>query len=363
MIEIDGSYLEGGGQIVRTALSLSVLFGEPFSVFDIRKGRDKPGLKAQHISAIETFSKLCDASVQGCEIGSTYLKFIPGKFKPKNLSIDIGTAGSITLLLQSLVMPCLFFGKSVKLRIKGGTDVSWSMPYDYYSEILVPHLKKYCETFRVKLLKRGYYPKGGGEVEVFIKPKFNVYNYNNYAEFIEDVSRKCYNINLTEQGTLSLIKGVSHSSVLLSKKNVSERMARGAKHALLDLKVPVKIRKEEQDTLSDGCGITLWAVFSKNNDVDFLNPVRLCADELGAISKKAEDVGKDVSLKLKSLIESKACADEYLTDNLIPWLIFGGKIKSFKISNHTLTNIYTVEKFVGKIFSIDEKENIIFNNT
>ncbi|MBW3015112.1 RNA 3'-terminal phosphate cyclase [Candidatus Woesearchaeota archaeon] len=360
MLKIDGNYLEGGGQIVRTALAISTLTGIPFEVDNIRKGRCKPGLKQQHLTCITSLQKLCNAKVEGDELGSSYLKYEPGTIKPKTLSIDIGTAGSITLLLQSLLFPCIFAGKKIRLKIKGGTDVTWSMPFDYLQHILIPHLQKYCESINVKLLRRGYYPKGGGSVEIEIKPKFSIYNYNNYAEFIEDVSKKVKPITLTQQGHLIQVKGISHAAKQLQESQVAERQAKSAKQALSKLNVPVSIRREYQDTLSPGSGITLWAIFSLDkSEIDFNNPIRIGSDSLGERGKRSEIIGREAAERLLNEINYKAPVDEYLADNLIPFLIFGGKFKAAKISNHALTNIYTVENFFGRMFDVDNKQRII----
>ena len=124
MIEIDGSYGEGGGQIVRTALAFSTALHVPVKIKNIRKGRGKPGLKAQHLTCIKALKQLCNAKVDGDELGSDFLLFVPGEITAKKVDVDIGTAGSITLLLQSILVPCFFAGHDVTLKIKGGT------PYD-----------------------------------------------------------------------------------------------------------------------------------------------------------------------------------------------------------------------------------------
>ena len=173
MIELDGSYLEGGGQIVRTALALSTITQKPFEVTDIRKGRPNPGLKNQHLFCIKALEELCNAKTGYAELGSTRLRFIPGKIKPQTISIDIGTAGSITLLLQSLLIPSIFANKKVRLKITGGTDVSWSPQFHYLTQVILPHLRKYADI-EPSLLKRGYYPKGNGKVDIKIKPKFTL---------------------------------------------------------------------------------------------------------------------------------------------------------------------------------------------
>ncbi|MEM4264074.1 MAG: RNA 3'-terminal phosphate cyclase, partial [Candidatus Woesearchaeota archaeon] len=155
MIKLDGSYGEGGGQIVRTALAFSTITQIPFEVNDIRRGREQPGLKAQHLTCVKALAKLCDAKAEGVELGSNAIKYWPGKIKGQTINIDIGTAGSITLLLQSLLLPCFFADKTVRLHLTGGTNVSWSMPIEYLEQVFIPHIAKYCEKIKIKLNKRG----------------------------------------------------------------------------------------------------------------------------------------------------------------------------------------------------------------
>jgi len=349
MINLNGDYLEGGGQIVRTALALSTITNQPFEVDNIRKGRTKPGLKTQHLFCIKALEQLCSAKTEGVELGSAYLKYIPQKIKPQTVSIDIGTAGSITLLLQSLLIPSILADSKVRLKITGGTDVTWSPQFDYLNNIIIPQIRKYADI-ETSLIKRGYYPKGGGKVDIKINPKFNV-------ETIKEAPK----ISLTEQHNLIQIKGISHASSDLQKAQVAERQARAAKLILNKLNCPIQIRTEYSQTLSTGSGITLWAIFSKSPDeIDTNNPIRLGSDALGERGKRSEQVGKEAADKLLKEIESKAPVDSHLADNLIPFLsLFGTKIKVSKITNHTLTNIYVCEKFLGNILKVEKEESII----
>ena len=182
MIRIDGAYLEGGGQIVRTALALSTITQKPFEVFDIRKGRKDSGLKNQHLYCIKSLKKLCDAVTEGDELGSFSLKYFPKKIIAKNMDIDIETAGSITLFLQAVLMPSMFAGKPFTLVITGGTDVKWSMSFDYFNNVFLPQLQRFAKI-EAKLIKRGYYPKGNGKVEIKINPKFKLNDFSNFQEF------------------------------------------------------------------------------------------------------------------------------------------------------------------------------------
>ncbi|MEK6868057.1 MAG: RNA 3'-terminal phosphate cyclase, partial [Nanoarchaeota archaeon] len=195
MLKIDGSYLEGGGQIVRTALALSVLTQKAFTIDNIRKGRKEPGLKNQHLHGIRALRDLCNAVVEGAQLGSSQITFYPRPIlKGQELVIDIGTAGSITLLFQSLLLPCIFSGKRFQLTLKGGTDVSWSPQYDYFAQVVFPHFLRYGAG-TVGLQKRGYYPKGQGEVVLDIKKKWSYVNIISGAVSLKPFS-------LLEQGTL-----------------------------------------------------------------------------------------------------------------------------------------------------------------
>jgi RNA 3'-terminal phosphate cyclase (ATP) len=173
MLKIDGSYNEGGGQILRTALALSALTRKSFDMHSIRKGRKVPGLKAQHREGILALKQLCDAKFTDVQVGSESISFYPGRIKHGNFEIDIGTAGSITLLMQSVLLPSIFADGKVSWKITGGTDVSWSPQFDYFANVLVPYARRFADI-EVKLEKRGYYPKGGGRVLIKINPKLMI---------------------------------------------------------------------------------------------------------------------------------------------------------------------------------------------
>jgi RNA 3'-terminal phosphate cyclase (GTP) len=364
MIQLDGSVGEGGGQILRTALALSVLLQKPFTITNIRKNRPEPGLKNQHLYCIKALQQLYNTDVEGAFVGSESLKFIPGKQTSQNIKIDIETAGSITLVLQSLFLPCLFTEtirnskgisgvqknsenfsrKTKKIEIIGGTDVSWSPQIDYFKEIILPIYSKYAEKIELNIEKRGYYPKGNGKITLKIKPKYTLETINQSKP-----------LNLIEQGKLLQIKGISHASRDLQSAEVAERQSKAAKQALAVLGVPINIQSSYSETLSTGSGITLWAIFSdEKTEIGYKDQIRLGSDILGEKGKPAEVVGKEAALNLLGEIKEKAPVDRYLADNLIPLLaLTKGEIKISKITEHTKTNIYTVEQFLGKIFKIE----------
>jgi RNA 3'-terminal phosphate cyclase (GTP) len=355
MIEIDGSYLEGGGQMVRTALALSTLMGQPFKIVNIRKGRAKAGLKNQHLFAIKALKELCNAEVKGDELGSEFLEYTPGKLEFHNLNIDIGTAGSITLLLQAILPVVMFSDKKLIVKIIGGTDTEHSMPIDYFNEVFLPHLKKYAD-FEFELLHRGYYPKGGGKIILKIKPKYSLLSFKSFIDFLVFIREENKKIELKEQGKIIFIKGISHASKDLMNTNVAERQAKQARYILNKFGMPVKIDSFYADSLSTGSGITVWALFSNEQELDFENPVIIGADALGEKRKKAEKVGEDSALKLIKEIKKEGAADSHLADQLLPFMaLFGGSIKASQITDHCKTNMYVIEKFLDVKFRIDKK--------
>ncbi len=340
MIQIDGSTDEGGGAIVRQALGLSVLTGKPFEVTNIRKNRPVPGLKSQHLHGINALQRLCEAKVVGNFVGSESLQFTPGKLAGGELFIDIGTAGAITLLLQSIVLPVAFSPVKIKLKIKGGTDVAWSPSIDYFQYVFLPILNRFAKA-SLKVLKRGYFPVGGGEVEFEMEGR----PWNEQPLIIE------------ERCPLQLIKGIAHASSDLEEAQVAERMAKSAEVIAAALKVPVQIRLEYLKTACSGCGITLWAITGEADEWRVKSQSILGADELGEKNKKAEDVGMAVAEQLVQEVRSNTPIDHFLADQLVPFLAWcGGKIKVSSVSKHVRSNMYVAEQFLGVEFNMEGNE-------
>lgn len=333
LLEIPGDYLEGGGQILRTALSLSVITQRPVRIFNIRAKREKPGLKAQHFHTIQALKEISDAKLEGFSLGSSEIKFLPSKVKSRNLDIDIKTAGSIGLLLQSLILAGCFSPSGITADIKGGTCGKGAIPVEYYLGVIIPILRHIGIEVKLDLIKRGYYPKGGGEVKIRIEPK---------TDFMP--------LTLTEQGRLTKIEGISHANRNLEKQRVAERQKDKAEKILKKrFDYPVEISAEYSHTLSLGSGISVWA----KTDTGAI----LGADSLGERGKTSERVAEEAVDKLTTEINSGAAADTHLSDNLIPYLaLCGGKIKTaLPISLHTQTNIWVCEQFFGKIFKVEKE--------
>ncbi|MBR9677176.1 RNA 3'-terminal phosphate cyclase [Candidatus Woesearchaeota archaeon] len=353
MIVLDGSVGEGGGQILRTALALSILTQKSFKITNIRKGRCDSGLKAQHVACIRVIDSLGACESLNVKVGQEDLEFTPKPITNFSVSFDVKTAGSTTLLLQSVLLPLMFAKKSSKLTIIGGTDVSWSMPVDYLKNVMLAHLQKYAKV-ELKIVKRGYFPKGNGKIEVKITPQYNNQQYDNIEQFINFLSEQDTKIDLLEQGKLLQVRGISHASTELLQANVADRQSKAAKLMLSKLKVPINIQSEYTSTTCAGSGITLYGMFSISDEISQKNPIILGSDALGKKSKRSEDVGTSAARKLIDTIESNAPVDEYLADNLIPFLaLFGGQFRASKITNHTLTNILVVEKFLPVKFIVE----------
>ena len=327
MLTIDGSIGEGGGQIIRTSAAMSAITQKPIKIINIRANRPNPGLGAQHFSAINAVAQLCNAEVNGLSIGSKEIEFKPNLIESKKFNIDVGTAGSVTLILQALMIPAMHAEGEIIINIRGGTDVRWSPPIDYLRFVMLPILRKFGYAGEIELLKRGFYPKGGGKINVKISG-------------IKGLKR----INLDERGSIKGIYGISHAHVNLKKAEVAKRQMKTARPLLFNSlsnlnQSPgfIKIEQEYSDTLSYGSGITLWS--------EFENTI-IGADSLGEIGKRAEIVGHEAAQNLIKEINSGGCLDKYMADQIVPYLaLFGGSVKVSGVTEHARTNIEIVNKF------------------
>lgn len=351
MIHIDGSYMEGGGQIVRTALALSTLTGRPFRVDKIRHNRPKPGLKPQHISCIGALKQLAHARAQGAQPGSVTLEFTPGRIDGRSIYIDIGTAGSITLLLQSLLLPCLFAAAPVKIKLVGGTDTKWSIPVDYFAQVILPYFNKFAAC-KINDAKRGYYPKGQGALDLTVSPRFHMSDFKNVNALAAHLKRTVSEFSLAVRPKVQEIRGKSSASMHLKNAQVAERQARGAA-GVLNHDYTVSIRCDYHNTVSAGSIITLWTVSKEPGGI-------VAADALGEKGLRAEKVGAAAAQKLRAVLNSNAAVDRHLADNLVPLMaLVGGVMVTDKITGHIRSNIYVCEQFLDVAFRIDEIENRI----
>jgi len=330
VIEIDGSKYEGGGAILRVACALSVVTKKPCRVFNIRKSRPKPGLATQHLLSIQALAELCNGRLEGDFLGSEEIKFYPGEIYRDRVSVNIPTAGSITLALQSLIPPALFSPKPVTISFNGGaTDTFFSPTIDYFQYVFLKILGKMGGKAEVNILKRGYYPEGGAKVEITV------------------FSSRLKNLNLAERGKFQKILVISGASNALKNKKVAERQVAGVREVLGKLKLPIEEKIEYYDTRCPGSQICLAALFE--------NTV-IGTDNLGKLGKRAEDVGKEAALELLKEQKSGACVDKHLGDQVLAYMSLAkdkSSITVSEITNHCKTNIWVIEKFVEGKFEIE----------
>ncbi len=344
MVEIDGSYLEGGGQILRTGCAFSALTKTPCRVFNIRRGRSKPGLMPQHLLGIQALARLCNGKLEGDYLGSEEIKFYPGETYRDRVSVNIPTAGSITLVLQTLIPPALFSPEPIKIIFDGGaTDTFFSPTIDHFQYVFLKILEKMEGKVEINILKRGYYPEGGAKVEVKVFPS--------------ELKR----LNLIERGSLKKILVISGASELLRDKKVAERQIAGTREVLGKLKLPTEERVEYYSTQCPGSQICLIAEFSaQGGSASGEENTIIGTDNLGKIGKRAEEVGKEAALELLNAQKTEACLDKHLADQILPYMaLASGKsqITVSEITNHCKTNIWVIEKFVDGKF--DTKDNLI----
>jgi RNA 3'-phosphate cyclase len=326
MIEVDGSYGEGGGAVLRITTALSAVTSKPVHITNIRSGRPKPGLMPQHLNAVKAVADLSGASVSGLELGSTELVFKPNQLKGGNFKIDIGTAGSITLILQAFMIPAVFADSPVKITIIGGTDVRWSPSIDYLMNITLPVLKLMGYDAKPKLVQRGHYPRGGGIFELEIEPV-----------------KKLRPLNICELN-FNNINGISHAVKL--PEHIAVRQANSAQEVLSKAGYDSKIKIEHsQRAMGPGSGILLWT-----NGVTSVS-----GNSLGEPGKKAEIVGYEAANRILYNISRNSAVDGYMGDQIIPYLALAGNstIKTSELTQHAVTNIHVTEKFINKKFRIE----------
>jgi RNA 3'-terminal phosphate cyclase (ATP) len=336
LIEIDGSFGEGGGSIVRISTALSALTSKPFHIFDIRANRPKKGLAAQHMNSAKAVAQISNAKIKGLQMGSSELEFFPGNLKEGNFQLDVKTAGSIGLILQSFMIIAPFASKPSKIHISGGTDIRWAPSIDYIKNVTLPVLEKMGYKANICLIKRGHYPKGGGEVKAEIFPL-----------------KKLNPINISKS-EIDSIKGISHASNL--PLHVAQRQASSAEKILKKTGYDVDIEIEHSsNNAGPGSGIVLWA---QGN-------TRLGGSSIGKPGKPAEIVGEEAAKNLITNLKTNSALDEHMGDQIIPYMAIAGNstLKVSSLTMHTMTNLNLVEKFLSTEFEVVYNGNLVdFHN-
>lgn len=325
LLKIDGSYGEGGGQIVRSAVTLSCITKKPIQIENIREKRKVPGLRPQHLMAIKLLSKICNAEVSGLNVGSKTIKFIPKNVESMTITENIGTAGSISLILQALIPAVSLSGESLRLSIIGGTDVPWS-PTSYYTKyVLGEAYSRMGITFSMDIKKRGYYPKGGGIIELQVNPAKNLKP-----------------ISLTHRETRSSILYCSYSK-LSENRIISEIKKIGDLLKKSDFSVTSEVK--EEIALDEGCSILLYS--HDSNSI-------IGADGL---MHKTSELGNRIS---EIFLKCKLGADKHLSDMLVLPASLINETSIYRITEitkHLETNLYVTSKITGCKYGIGKLDN------
>ncbi len=353
MIHIDGSQGEGGGQIIRTAVALSAITKKEVHIYNIRKKRSESGLSAQHVASIKALALICNAKVEGLKKGSTQIRFFPEDIKGGTYEINIGTAGSITLLLQCIMPAASFVDSDMKIYITGGTDVNWAPGIDYLKHVTLKALSFMGYRCDIELIKRGYYPLGGGVVHATMHPaKLIPFDYSTGDLAVTSLAVKD-----------RVIRGTSHCSGLPLK--VASDQATEARDILQKEGYPCNITTEQTNDVSEGYGITLYCgfkgIFSPGNLKSRINKIGDTEErnnKNGDTEERNNAPGHLAGIQLLDELNNPCSVDIHLADQLIPYmgLAKGGSYTVRYLSEHTKTNINITELFLDVKFSIYNTE-------
>jgi len=332
-VEVDGAEGEGGGQVLRGAVALSCITGKPVRVFSIRANRPTPGLQPQHLVGIEAAAKVSGGGVEGLAIGSTEIRFTPGKTAAGRYAFDVRTAGSITLIMQTLLPILAFAGGESEVALSGGTNVPWSPPIDYMKQVLLPNLSCFGAQAWVELQRRGYYPKGGGQAILRVRGTDGFTG-----------------VRLVERGKVERVRGISHCANLPA--HVAKRQGEAAKKALFSAGFTnVRISEELAMAAGIGSGVTLWT--------DAEESVRLGGDALGAREKRAEEVGREAAGNLIAEIKSGMAADSHFGDMAPLYMALAkgaSELGVTSLTRHAETMVLLCRKFIGVEWDIERRE-------
>ena len=348
MIVIDGSFGEGGGQILRTSITLSAITGQPVRIERIRAGRRKPGLMPQHLTAVRAAGRICNARVEGAKRNSQALEFRPQSAPlAGTYTFDVaqaakgGSAGSVSLILQTILLPLAMAEGPSLVTLLGGTHVAWSPPYDYVKRVYLPAMSRLGVAAKVTIKNWGWYPLGGGRVQATILGREPA-----AASRIADAS--IANQDLCERGRLLRVRGLSASSNL--PKHIRMRQERAALQALRSNNVNARIQVVDAPSKGQGTVVFLWAEF-ENSSAGFT--------ALGELGKPAERVAEEAASQLLGFLQSEAALDQYLADQLVLPLALAAGPSEFtteSVTHHLLTNAWVVNQFFpGRVRVVGEE--------
>lgn len=341
MISIDGAYGEGGGQVLRTSLSLAIITNQPIRIERIRAGRQKPGLAAQHLTAVRAAAAICHAEVRGDTLGSMTLEFIPGSsVQAGSYTFDVtqarqgGSAGTVTLVLQTILLPLALADGNSEVTLRGGTHISFSPSFSYIEQVYLPMLKKMGVQAEVKLNAWGWYPQGGGEVELRVSG-----------------GSKPSGFNLLERGDLRQVRGLAVVTQLPS--HIPQRMAMRAENLLHQANLRAIVQPLRERGVAPGAGLFLTAEY-ENSLAGF--------GALGRVGLPAEKVAEMACEELLDFHKTGAPVDIHLADQLLLPAALASEESQYRvaeISTHLTTNAWVIKQFGLAQVTVDEVEEVV----
>jgi len=314
IIEIDGAYGEGGGQIIRTSLTLSAITQKPVRIRNIRANRKNPGLMPQHLMACKAVRNICRGTLEGAEQGSSELIFTPGPIVGGKYDFDIGTAGSVTLVAQAIIPILLFASKKSEIRITGGTHVMKSPGYDYFERVFLPGASRFGASVKSRLIRPGFYPKGGGTIEAHVEP-----------------SKLSGCVAWPQDGHVQVIIRIAGLPAHIGVREKKVFVQDGIGH--------VSIYEDEAQSI--GNAVTAWSGYRG-------------AYALGEKGKRAEAVAKEALDFLKA---ENADVDTHLADQLLVYAALAEGPTKYRMANasgHLRTNAFVISRFLGRRIRIED---------
>ena len=328
MLDIDGSHGEGGGQLLRTAVALAALTGTPLRFRAIRAKRDEPGLAPQHLAAVHAVAVLCGARVDGLALRSQEIVFAPSSLRGGEFAFDVGTAGSVTLVLQALLPVMVAARASFRIRVTGGTDIRGAPPLDYLREVVLALISRMGVHARLVTRRRGYYPRGGGVVEVSLNPS------------------RLRPLCLEAVGQSLQIGGLAHIAPL--PMHIAERMAAAALRRLGPRDAPVRCETAivaDEEAIGQGGAVVMWAQFEHTV---------VGAGRVAERGVRAETLGEAVGSELAADLAAHATIDVHAADQILVYLALAGGESSFttrEFTSHARTAMWLIEQFLPVRFT------------